>query len=196
VGKSKFKRSGPDSFTLETDGQQANMVLGFKAPPFKSKEYFTFRVLNTILNGMGGKLFVELREKKSLAYSVFAAHDSGTAAGIYQIYIGCAPAKVGEAKKELLKVLKDFSEKSVSAEELDRAKTYMIGLYQMGLQSNRAQVNSYARYELMGYGASLVEELPDLIRKVTASDVQKAARKYFENKRQTWVLLTPKTKGK
>lgn len=196
----KLPVSGPHDFqsatvTLPSDSQQANIVVGFKAPSFNSKGYFSFRVLNTLLNGMGGKLFIELREKKSLAYSVFAAHDAGALAGIYQIYLGCAPNKAVEAKRELLKVLDSFAQGKITEEELKRAKTYMIGLYEVGFQSNRSQVGSYARYELSGWGAPAVEKFPELIRKVTLRDVRQAARKYLGVPQKTWVLLTPsKTK--
>ena len=186
----------PVQFELKTDGRQANLVLGFRAPVFGSNEYFVFRVMNTLLNGMGGRLFVELREKRSLAYSVYAAHDAGVLAGAYQIYIGCAPSKVIEAKRELIELLSEFSKKKVSATELQRAKTYMIGLYRMGLQSNRSQVHSYARYEMSGLGASIVEKFPQLIQKVTAEDVQKAVKKYLQTNEKTWVLLTPKFNSK
>ena len=179
------------TFRLKTEGQQANLVLGFKAPVFGSKEYFVFRVLTTILNGMGGRLFVELREKKSLAYSVFASHDAGAMAGIYQVYIGCAPQKVEQAKIEVLKVLNSFSKTKISIEELERAKTYMIGLYQMGQQSNRSQLLSYARHEVLGKGAPWIEKFPDLIKKVTSAEIQKVAKKYLEINNKTWVLLTP-----
>ncbi len=184
----------PRILQLDNDGQQANMVLGFRAPAFHSKDYFTFRVLNTILNGMGGKLFVELREKKSLAYSVYASHDAGSLAAIYQIYIGCAPSKMAEAKAGLHTVLRQFAQKKVSHDELERAKTYMVGLYQVGLQTNRAQVHSYARYELVGEGVHGVDHFPEKIRKVTAEDVQKAVRQYLETDQRTWVLLAPKKK--
>lgn len=181
----------PRSVALTSDSQQANLVVGFKAPSFNSKGYFSFRVLNTLLNGMGGKLFIELREKKSLAYSVFAAHDAGALAGIYQIYLGCAPSKAQEAKRELLKVLDSFSQGKITEEELQRAKTYMIGLYQVGFQSNRSQVGSYARYELSGWGAPWVEKFPELIRKVTLKDVRTAAKTYLGVPEKTWVVLTP-----
>jgi zinc protease len=192
---SKFKLKSKE-FKMKTDSRQANLVLGFRAPTFNSREYFTFRVLNTILNGMGGRLFSELREKRSLAYSVFAAHDAGWLAGIYQVYIGCAPSKIDEAKRELQKVIQKFCEVTVGREELERAKTYMIGLYQVGFQSNRAQVHSYARYDLAGIGAPRVNEFPRLIRKVTAQDVRTAARKYLNTPDRTWVLLTPNDKEK
>jgi zinc protease len=181
---------------MGNESQQANLVLGFQAPSFHSPEYFPFRVLNTLLNGMGGRLFVELREKRSLAYSVFASHDAGARAGIYQIYIGCAPDKVERAQTELLKVLSNFIGGDISRAELDRAKTYMIGLYQMGFQSNRSQVHSYARYEMSGMGAPGVEKFPAHIREVTLDQIRKVAGKYLDTPNKTWVLLTPSKDSK
>ncbi len=181
---------------LKSDNQQAHLVLGFKAPAFHSSDYFAFRVLNTLLNGMGGRLFSELREKRSLAYSVFASHDAGNLGGIYQIYIGCAPEKAEQAEKEMLRVIDGVVKGSFSGAEIERAKTYMIGLYQVGLQSNRSQVHSYARYEISGFGAPWVEKFPELIRKVTLQDIQRAAKKYLETENKTWVYLTPRAKGK
>ena len=182
----------PSSFYLKTATNQASLVLGFRAPTFKSNEYFGFRVLNTILSGMGGELFVQLREKKSLAYSVYGAHDSAEKSGVYQIYIGCAPPKVKEAKEGLLVVLQSVADRKVSNEELERAKSYMIGLFQVGQQSNRAQLFTMGRYELIGFGLSAISNYEKLIRQVTAEEVQRLAKKYLTTPRKTWVLLSPK----
>ncbi|HTC19831.1 MAG TPA: pitrilysin family protein, partial [bacterium] len=191
--------SGPlkaATMRLESDNQQAHLVLGFKAPAFHSSDYFAFRVMNTLLNGMGGRLFSELREKRSLAYSVFASHDAGILGGIYQIYIGCAPEKAEQAKREMLKVIDGAVKGSFTGAEVERAKTYMTGLYQVGLQSNRSQVHSYARYELSGFGAPWVDKFPQLVQKVTLADIQRAAQKYLATENKTWVYLTPRVKGK
>ena len=149
----------PIEYQMQTENNQASLVLGFRAPTFKSDEFFAFRVLNTILSGMGGELFVQLREKKSLAYSVYGAHDSAEKAGVYQIYIGCAPSKVDEAKQGLLDVLQSVANRKISAEELQRAKSYMIGLFQVGQQSNRAQLFALGRHELIGFGISTIRRL-------------------------------------
>ena len=183
----------PKVLEFGNESQQANLVLGFRAPSFVSPDYFPFRVLNTLLNGMGGKLFIELREKKSLAYSVFASHEALAFGGTYQVYIGCAPDKAGKAKEELRRVLQSVALGKITAEELERAKTYMTGLYHVGFQSNHAQVHSYARYEMTGVGAPVVEEFPERIRKVTLEQVKKTAKKYLDGAPETWVLLAPKT---
>jgi zinc protease len=179
-------------FHLQTGNNQASLVLGFRAPTFKSGEYFGFRVLNTLLNGMGGELFSQLREKKSLAYSVYATHDSAEKAGVYQIYIGCAPSKVKEAKQGLLDVLHSIAGRKVSEEELNRAKSYLVGLFQVGQQSNRAQLFALGRHELIGFGVSSIDNYEKLINEVTAEEVQRLAKKYLTSPKRTWVLLLPR----
>jgi zinc protease len=173
------------------DRKQATVILGFPAPRFEDRDYFTFKVLNAALNGMGARLFTELRDKRSLAYSVFAAHEALSEAGVYRAYIGCAPEKVAEARKGLLEVLRSVAEAPLSVEELSRSKSYITGLYQVGLQSNRAQMMSYARYQVSGPGAPLVDEYPGKIAAVSAKDVQEAARRCFLQGEPTWVILRP-----
>jgi zinc protease len=185
----------PKTLKLSHTSQQANLVLGFRAPAFHAPDYFAFRVLNTLLNGMGGRLFMELREKRSLAYSVFAAHDAARLSGIYQIYIGCDPSKADKARVEMERVLYSLIHDRIRPEELERAKTYMTGLFEMGLQSNRSQVLAYARYEMSGKGAPWVKEVPSLIRQVTLKDVRAVAQRYLGTDDKTWVLLDPADKG-
>ncbi|MGI9553827.1 MAG: M16 family metallopeptidase, partial [Thermodesulfobacteriota bacterium] len=54
----------------EKDKAQIHIILGFQGPTIYDKDYYAFEVLNSILAGQGGRLFLELRDKKSLAYTV------------------------------------------------------------------------------------------------------------------------------
>lgn len=185
----------PQEWRQTMDRRQTTVVLGLTAPAFDPKDYFTLRVLGSLLNGMGARLFVELREKQSLAYNIFSSHEALADAGIYQAYIGCAPQKEKQAREGLLKVLRSLAQEKVGGEELNRAKTYITGLYQVGLQSNRSQMGSLARYEMSGPGAEWVARYPDLVAKVTAEDVQTVARRLFLTEGMTWVVLGPDSKG-
>ncbi len=171
--------------------QQSHIVLGMRAPNYLSEDYIAFRVLNTLLGGMGGRLFAELRDQKSLAYSVHASHDAAIQSGIFQVYIGCAPSKVKAAKEGLVEVLRDFAQKPPSSTDLERAKTYLTGLYQMNQQSNRSQVYSYGRYALSGLGLNIMDKLPVRVKAVTAVQVQAAAQRYLLDTNQTWVEIGP-----
>jgi len=196
LGSKKIDETGSKNFREEVESRQTNIVLGFRAPAFRLPEYFSFRVLNTLLNGMGGRLFVQLREKNSLAYSVFAAHEALASGGIYQVYIGCAPEKEVAAKKGLEEVLTQLASGSITSDELERAKTYMIGLYQLGLQANRSQMSSLARYELSGPGANLFDSFPKYVKKVTVQQVQRAAKQYLKLSEASWVVVAPKKSNK
>ncbi|MEE8303606.1 MAG: pitrilysin family protein, partial [Candidatus Tectomicrobia bacterium] len=55
---------------IELPGQQSHIVWGFPTVTIKDRDRYALRVLDTILGGQGGRLFVELRDKKSLAYAV------------------------------------------------------------------------------------------------------------------------------
>jgi zinc protease len=188
TGQTSWKK---DHFRETLKSQQSHIVLGMRAPNYLSGDYIAFRVLNTLLGGMGGRLFAELRDQKSLAYSVHASHDAAIQSGIFQVYIGCAPSKVQAAKEGLVEVLRDFAQKLPSNADLERAKTYLIGLYQMNQQSNRSQVYSYGRYALSGLGLDIMDKLPARVKAVTAAQVQAVAQRYLLDPQRTWVEVGP-----
>ncbi len=192
--KAVSPRLAPKEERETLDRKQATLVLGLRAPRFDSKVYFTFRVMSALLNGMGARLFVELREKRSLAYSVFASHEALARSGVFQAYVGCAPGKEIEARRELLRVLRSLAETDVTDAELHRAKTYITGLYKVGLQANRSQMGSIARYELSGPGAEWVGKYPEEISKVSKKDIREAAKSVFVTDSATWVVLGPDKK--
>ncbi len=191
-------QQGPLFASLEEtiDSQQTNIVLGLRAPDLKSKDYFNFRVLNTMLSGMGGKLFAELREKRSLAYSVHASHDAAALGGAYQIYLGCSPDKTESARKGLEEVLQNFAENPISETDLKRAKTYMVGLFWVGLQSNRSQLYALGQYHLSGMGMETLDKFPKIIEAITSKELGETAKKYLLSDQRTWVVVGPKTSGR
>jgi len=108
----------PKELRETMDRRQSTVVLGLKAPAFDPKDYFTLRVMGAVLNGMGARLFVELREKNSLAYSVYSSHEALSRSGIFQAYIGCAPQKEAAARKGCSRCSIRWRDEKVSDEEL------------------------------------------------------------------------------
>ena len=91
-------------------------------------------VLTQILSGQGGRLFLELRDKQSLAYSVTAFDLEGIDPGIWGVYIAGEPAKLGEMKTGIERELHQIVDGPISDEELARAKAYLIGSQAVSLQ--------------------------------------------------------------
>lgn len=166
------------SVSLEKDKEQTHIVLGFHAPGFRSGDRHAFEVLNSVLSGQGGRLFVELRDKKSLAYSVTSFYVPGMEGGYFGVYIGTSPEKEKEALSAIRKQL-ELALGGVGEEEIARARNYIVGSFEIGLQRNSAQASMVAFDELYGIGFREYGKYPEKILAVTAEDVKRVARKYI-----------------
>ena len=87
-----------------------------------------------MLSGQGGRLFVDLRDRRSLAYSVTSFSLEGLDPGYFAVYLGCSPEKVDEAVEGIRRELLALTEAPVEAAELDRARRYLMGAHDIGLQ--------------------------------------------------------------
>ncbi|UKL14206.1 M16 family metallopeptidase [Dissulfurimicrobium hydrothermale] len=173
------------------DKQQLHIVLGFPGVTFKSSERYAVEVLNAVLAGQGGRLFTELRDKKALAYSVTSFVGLGIDYGSFALYIACAPQKKEEAIKGLWQEIEAVRNGSVSPEELERAKMWLIGNYENDLQTNGAQAMDMALNKLYGLGAGFARIYPKEIKKVTIYDVRQAAVHYLNPERYVLVEVGP-----
>jgi len=123
------------------DKQQSHIFVGTYAPSLNSKLRFSFNLINTVLSGMGGRLFIELRDKKSLAYSVTSFYTPTINVGYFGAYIGCSPAKKDESIEAIKFEINKLIKEGITKEELDRAKNYLIGKNDISMQRN-SSVNS------------------------------------------------------
>ncbi len=179
-----------ETVEFEKDKAQTHIIAGFHAPGFKSRDCYAFEVLNSVLSGQGGRLFIELRDKKSLAYAVTSFYVPGMEGGYFGVYIGTAPQKEKEAlgaiKEQLQLVLKGVGE-----QELERAKNYIVGSFEIGLQRNSAQASTVAFDELYGIGTYEYRKFPEKILAVTADDVARVARKYINPEAAAVAIVKP-----
>ncbi len=179
-----------ETVEFEKDKAQTHIIAGFHAPGFKSRDHYAFEVLNSVLSGQGGRLFIELRDKKSLAYAVTSFYVPGMEGGYFGVYIGTAPQKEKEAlgaiKEQLQLVLKGVGE-----QELERAKNYIVGSFEIGLQRNSAQASTVAFDELYGIGTYEYRKFPEKILAVTADDVARVARKYINPEAAAVAIVKP-----
>ncbi|MBW1709347.1 MAG: insulinase family protein [Deltaproteobacteria bacterium] len=104
----------------EIQRAQAHLFLGFLTPGLESEERYSLEVLDRLLSGQGGRLFIDLRDKQSLAYTVSSLFRPGLGTGTFGFYIAFAPSKYDQVKAGLTKVISDLND--ISPEELNRAK--------------------------------------------------------------------------
>lgn len=171
--------------------EQAHLVLGFLGPAFTSADNYPMTVLNDILAGMGGRLFVELRDKQSLAYSVTSVYNPGLDPGYFAVYIGCEPSKVETAVKAITQELEKITAAPVETAELEKTKQHLVGTYELELQRNLGLSQMFGFDELYGQGFQEVLRYPEEILRVTREDVLQTARKYIDLKRYVLSVVQP-----
>lgn len=171
--------SGPVETSEALDRSQSHLALTFLAPGFGEKDQAALDVLNSIFSGMGGILFQELREKKSLAYGVGSSYGPGMKVGAFSFYIATAPDKTGEALKGILDIIASSREKAFDPATVEGAKTYLAGLNKLRRQSLGSLATEAITLDLFGLGQDFNDRYLDAIAAVTPADVLAAAQKYL-----------------
>ena len=162
---------------------QTAQALGFLTCPYQEDDLYTLKVLQAIASGTGGRFFHQLREKKGLAYTVYGVNDSWEQGGVFYAYIATSPENEKLAKEKLLTEFYKFKTDFIKDEELETAKNYIRGMYQIHLETNSALVKQYAKAELLGKGIEEVERYPQKISQVTKDEVKEVATRYFDPRR-------------
>jgi zinc protease len=162
------------------DREQAHLVLGFQGVDLFSEDRWTLEVMAAILSGQGGRLFYELRDRQSLAYSVAAFNVVGLDAGYFAHYIATSPEKVDEAVAGIEREIRRLQEEPVTSEELERAQRYLVGQRAISAQrtSNRAAFLAFDEAYGLGYDHHM--RYADRILQVTPEDIQRVASRYLD----------------
>jgi len=179
---------------LATEGQQTHIIWGFPTVTMYDRDRYALRILDTILGGMGGRLFTELRDQKSLAYTVTSFDAYPVDPGFFALYIGCSPDKEAEALSEFERVVCEVQGAGVTPEELERAKTYLKGALDIGLQGTSQRTAVYGLGQLHQGKWNAFQDYVESMRQVCAADVQRVAQTYLNPTRSVRVILRAQSK--
>jgi predicted Zn-dependent peptidase len=175
---------------IEQPAQQAQILVGTLAPALDDPDHAAVKVLSTLLGGgMAGRLFVELRDRRGLAYSATSYYDPVKEPGALVLYLGTAPENVERAEAALGREIERIRREPVAAEELTRAKNYLLGRYEMDRRTNERRAWYLGFYELEDVGAEYPERYRGDVERVTAADVLRVAQRYLTG--LTTVVLRP-----
>lgn len=172
--------------------QQAHCVIGAQGTTMADAERFAIDVMCAVLSGQSGRLFTDLRDAQSLAYSVSCANAEGIDPGHIFVYIGCAFEKVQQALTGVYGHLKRLREEPVTSAELSRAQRYLIGSHAIDLQRSGARAMAMALNARYGLGYDAMARYAESIRRVTVAEVQKVAQTYLDPQRLLEVVVGPK----
>lgn len=187
-----FSQDRPRVFVKEKKTDQTNFILGVPAYPYLHQDEDVLTVLTTILGGgMSSRLFLEVREKRGLAYFIKANVEKYPDTGYLAVQAGVEHAKLEKAVKTILAEFKKIKRVKVSDAELAKAKAFLRGTITLSLETSDA-VAEYAATSLIHIGrVRTLEEILKGIDAVTAEDVQRVAQDLLRTDQLNLAVIGP-----
>jgi predicted Zn-dependent peptidase len=186
-------RSFPTEQTLlrvNAGTSQAQVLLGVPAPTLTDPDRYAIDVLDAVIDDAGRRLFTEIRDRRGLAYSVGSGVIRLTDAGVWVASAGVDADNVELVTELILAEMRRLRDDPLTSQELDEARGYLEGRSVLGLETNLGQARRFSSQEALGVREPIAEYL-DSIRAVTADDVQRVARTYFDLENYTLVVVEP-----
>ncbi len=167
----------PREAVLHKEREQAHLVIGFRGLALDDEDRFALDLISQILAGQSGRLFLELRDRRSLAYSVTAVNVEAAAPGFFAVYIGTAPDKLDEARRCMTGELERLLESPPSSDELIAAQRHLAGNFVIDLQRSSMRAAQIAQDALFGLGADAHLRYAERLHAVTPQDVLRVAQR-------------------
>jgi len=178
----KSKKNLKDRVVVKTKKiDQAHVIMGFPGINYTDKKHYALSImLNVLGGGMSSRLFVEVREKRGLAYMVRAGAGAYQDTGEVHVQAGLDPARLKEALVVIKSELERIANEPITKKELKDAKNNLIGHMTLALEDSSAQASWYAKKFWFGKGLKTPEQIIRELKKVKLEDVQKLAKQLFD----------------
>jgi predicted Zn-dependent peptidase len=159
------------------DSDQAHLILGARSYPLGHPDRYALQMLSVILGGgMSSRLFTEVRERRGLAYYVYAQAQAYTDAGTLAAQAGVDLNRIDDAVATIVGELRKIASERVPAEELHKAQSFAKGRFALQLESPHGTVMFGMRREVLEGAAEEPQTVIDGINAVTLDDIQRVAQ--------------------
>ena len=171
--------------------EQAHMFYGMEGVARADERRFAMGVLSAALGGgMSSLLFQEIREKRGLAYSVYAYAQQFAGSGLLGFYAGCNPARAIEVVEIIRSVLADVADNGMTYEEIERAKGAVRGSLVLSQEDTGSRMSRIGKNEIV-YGQVMdFDDILKAISRVNAEDIREIASEFLV-KTPTLALVGP-----
>ncbi len=186
------EQTRPQIKLFTKDTEQTQLALGIRACSRHDERRFALRLLNTILGeNMSSRLFQVVREDRGLAYSIYSSLSYFDDVGTLTVSAGLDLDNLTSALKLIVHEMRQLTETPPSAAEFRRARDYVIGQIDLGLESTDNQM-MWLGEQLVGYGKIISpDEIKQRISEVKAGEVRAVARDFFRPERLNLALVSP-----
>jgi predicted Zn-dependent peptidase len=171
---------------------QAHLCLGVPSYPLVHPDRYALQLLSTVLGtGMSSRLFTEVRERRGLAYYIYALNHSYTDAGSLYAQAGVDIERPDEAVTTIVAELRTITDEAVPADELEKARNVAKGRFVLQTESPHGLVMFGLRREVLEGEATEPEEVLAGLDAVTVDDVQRVAQDVIGSHGLNLALIGP-----
>jgi predicted Zn-dependent peptidase len=183
---------GPTVRLESRDTEQAHLCLGLRALARNDPDRFKLTLLNAVLGeGMSSRLFLEIREKRGLAYSVGSYTARLRDSGAMVLHAGVEPQKAGDTLSAMIEQLQILRDQPVPISELNKAREYTKGGILLSMEDTFANVGWVGRQEVLDPQVLTVDQVIERLDAVTVADVQAVAQRLFATDKLNLALVGP-----
>ena len=166
---------------IARDLTQTTVLLGRPAIKQDDEDYFPLAVASYVLGGGStSRLYTQVREERGLAYSVYSSLAPARHGASFLVSLQTRTDGVDEALRLTRAEMARLGREPVAAQELARAKSYLIGSFPMRLDTSSKLARFLGAVEESGLGLDYPERYKERIGRVTAADIQRVAAKYLD----------------
>jgi predicted Zn-dependent peptidase len=184
--------SGPRVKVHSKESDQAHICVGVPSYPLDHPDRYAVQLVGTVLGtGMSSRLFTEVRERRGLAYYVFATNHSYTDTGTLYSQAGVDINRIDEAVETIARELTKIAAEPVPEEELQKAKNVAKGRFVLQTESPHGMIMFGLRREVLEGRTPEPEEILAELDKVTAEDVQRVAQDVLGDRGLNLALIGP-----
>lgn len=163
---------------IDFDSAQLQLVMAYPSAPFGDRDYYPAKLVAGVLSGgMFGRLFIEVREKRGLCYSVYARHTASRDNGTTMVYAGTTPDRAQETLDVVRAELQSLPG-TITQEELDRAKTSLSSSLVINEESPSSRAGSNAADWWHSGRVRSLDEILNEVRTVSLSDLNECLERW------------------
>lgn len=184
--------AGPSLRIEFKETEQAHLCVGMRGLSINDPEYFGLRILNVILGeGMSSRLFLEIREKRGLAYSVGSYTSFLIDTGAIVLHAGVPPQKTGDTISVMMEQLDLLRKAEVARPELNKAKEFLKGRILLRMEDTFANAQWFGKQEVLNQDILTVDQVIERLDAVTARDVQGLAQELLVTAQLRLAVIGP-----
>ena len=170
---------------------QAHICLALDGVSAEADDRYALDMMNAVLGeGMTSRLFMEIRERRGLAYEVHSSSVHYRDCGALVVYSGVDTTKVDETVTAMVDELNKMGD-GVSEEELSRAIEFAVGRLDLRLEDTRAVMSWLGGQELLRTEVLEPDEVVASLRKITTGDVMNAAQTHLTDSKLRLSVVGP-----